>query len=98
MDKEYKELLIRSIKATEITANAVDALKDASKTINDNLVSHNQTMANIYKLACEGNKISEANNKILLRYLRWAVIALVVALGGAKILAEAKDIIASYAL
>ena len=92
MDKEYRELLIRSIQANEVTANAVKILSETSKTMNDNLLTHNKSVEQLYTLACEGNKISEANNMLLMKYLRWSIIALFVFLGGAKILAEAKGL------
>jgi hypothetical protein len=98
MDKIYEELLTRSIIATETTANALRILSETSKTMNDNLISHNSTMKDIYRLGCEGNEISRQNNKLLLTYLKWAIVTVVVILGGAKVFAEAKVIISHYVL
>jgi hypothetical protein len=92
MEQEYKDLLTRSIQAMEVTANAVEVLKETSKSMNDNLITHNKGIADLYKLACEGNEVSRANNVLLMKYLRWSIIALFVFLGGAKILAEAKGL------
>jgi hypothetical protein len=97
-NKEYRELLERSIVATETSANAIKILSDNSKALNDNLASHNATMKDIYTLALEGNAISTQNNKLLLKYLKWAIIMLVIVLGGSKLFAEAKMIIANYVL
>lgn len=98
MDQEYKELLTRSIMAQETTAVAIDILKETSKAMNDNLVSHNKSITEICSLANAGNKMSEANNIILLKYLKWSVVALIILLGGSKIFAQVKEIIASYAI
>jgi hypothetical protein len=85
MDKEYKDLLVRSIEATETSTQALKILADTSKVMNDTLLSHNNKFIELCAMSKEGNEISRANNVILIKYLKWAVAALVVTLGGAKV-------------
>ena len=98
MNNDYKELLTRSIQAAEITALATKGLDETSQKINDSLLSHNKTMAEIYQLSCQGNDISKANNTLLVKYLKYAIVFLVLLLGGGRVLAEAKTIIATFIL
>ena len=95
MDNDYKELLIRSIQAAETTAMATKGLNETSQKINDTLLSHNRTMAEIYQVSCQGNDISKANNTLLVKYLKYAIVFLVLLLGGGRLLAEAKTLIIS---
>ena len=98
MDKEYRQLLERSIKSTEMNANAINILAETSKRMNDTLTSHNVNFLEMCGKVKEGNDISKANNVILIKYLKWAIILLVIALGGAKLFEEAKLIITNYVL
>jgi hypothetical protein len=98
MDNEYKELLVRSIQSQEAMQKAVETLTTTSRTINDNLASHNNSIAELCKLAQEGNKLSEANNILLIKYLKWAIFALVVTLGGAKLINELSAVAGAYGL
>ena len=88
MDNEYKELLTRSVRTEESLVSALESLKETSKSINDNLASHNVSLSEICTLAHEGNKLSEANNIILMKYLKWAILALITVLAGTKLMSE----------
>lgn len=88
MDNEYKDLLTRSIRSEEALTSAVESLKETSKSINDNLASHNASIGELCKIAHEGNKLSEANNIILMKYLKWAILALITVLSGQKLVNE----------
>ena len=86
--EEYKDLFRQSVESQAKIASALEILKDTSKIMNDNLASHNKTIEEIYRLACANGEISKQNNKLLLKYLKWAIVGLIALLGGAEVLKQ----------
>ena len=84
MSNKYEQLLERSVIAQEKTNSISDSLLEVSKNLNDNIKDLNDKFilhcANADMLTTEMKGIRAE----LLKYLKWAIVALVITLGGQK--------------
>jgi len=78
MDSDYKQLFERSVTVQEGTLQVLKNLEENSKKFNDSFILHQKDSEEVKRLV-------EQSHRLLLKYLRWAIIALIVLLGGREI-------------
>lgn len=86
MEQEYKELLEKSIVAwdnarvlSEKMLECNQTLSNSVRILNDSFVLHNRDQQDV-------KKVVEDVKTILIRYLKWAIIVLIAAVGGTQLI------------
>jgi NurA-like 5'-3' nuclease len=82
--EEYKQLLERSVIAQERSTTVSNSLLEVSKSLDNNIKELNDK----FVLHCTNSDTIASEIKAirseLLKYLKWAIVALVLVLGGQK--------------
>ena len=92
MDNDYKQLFQKSVEVQQGLLTVVKSLEKNSKEMNDNFVLHQQDVRKLATIAEQTNKkVAETHDK-LLKYLVWAILALIVVLGGKEVISFATTV------
>ena len=86
MENGVEELIRSQIKCQEQSMAVVQSLKEHTEKLNDNIEKLNDQFILHQNLSEKDSEEIKAIKLILLGYLKWAVIALVVAVGGAAVI------------
>ena len=79
MSEKYEQLLERSVVVQEGIQTTLKTLNENTKTLNDQFVLHCASVNDISKEV----KVIRSE---LLKYLKWAVVALILVLGGKEVI------------
>lgn len=91
MDKDYKNLLERTIRVQESNTQVSNALLQVSKDLKDNMKSINDTFV-LHNRDHVGIKNDlEVIKATLFKYLKWSIVLLLLAVGGASLFKVATD-------
>jgi len=93
MNQKYENLLERSVIAQERSNEKSDGMLKVSECLKDNLVKINDTFALHTTSNIDIKKEIKLIREELLKYLKWSIVALIIALGGQQII---KTIISNF--
>lgn len=78
MPENYEKLLERTITVQEGVALNLDALTANTKEMNDKFVTHNETTNDVRKELI-------VLKELITKYLKWAILAIIMILGGEQV-------------
>ena len=86
MQDKYENLLERTTKSIEQNASVTNSMLEVSKSINDNLKDLNEKFVLHCSNATAIKQDTDLIKTELLKWLKWSIFALIIAIGGKSII------------